>query len=288
MTVPGLSKISYRPFLAFLIVISCSNNPNNSEPHYVSFPYQGIQREYLLHLPPHLAPKAPLVFVLHGYTGTADDYERWIKMDSVADANGFAVVYPQGSRDSTGNPHWNAGLSISSVDDKGFLSELARALQSRYDFDTSRTFTCGVSNGGFMSYYLVSEFPGIFKAAASITGTMSGVNWQNRNSIAPSSILQISGKLDTTVPIDGSMSAPGGWGGAPDMNTVIDFWRTLNKCTSADTVQVNGHTMAYKYGNGINGNKVWYYLVDDLAHETPIGYNGRINSSAVVWEFFSR
>ncbi len=74
-----------------------------------------------------------------------------------------------------------------------------------------------------MSYYLVAKRPDVFKASACLNSTVTGVTWGNRNNISPVPILQISGALDKVIPIDGSLSSVG-WGGAPDMKTIIEFW----------------------------------------------------------------
>ena len=62
------------------------------------------------------------------------------------------VCYPQGSRLETGQSHWNANLDMSSVNDIGFLSSLAKLIQKNYDVNPENTFVSGMSNGGFMSY----------------------------------------------------------------------------------------------------------------------------------------
>jgi polyhydroxybutyrate depolymerase len=273
-------------FFVFVFLLMSCNVHNNQVPVNSIDKYHGMQRDYVLHLPPNLPPDAPLVFVLHGYGGLAYNEPTW---NSVADSLGFAVVAPQGENDKSGKSHWNAGFPDDSTDDIGFLSELAVSLQAQYHLNPAKTFSCGYSNGGFMSYYLISKRPDVFKAAASISGTMSRSNWQNRNTIQPAPILQISGALDDVVPVDGSMDTTGGWGGAPAMNVVIDFWAKLNQCASSDTVQINKHTVAYTYTNGINGNEVWYYLIDNLEHyPPPIGINGDINSAALIGEFFKK
>ena len=123
--------------------------------------------------------------MLHGYTGNAPDIKEIIGLDELASSQNFAVCYPQGALDNDNYPHWNARLSISSTDDIGFLSALAKHLHTEYNLDSNRTYTCGFSNGGFMSYTLVAEAPEIFKGAASITGTMSGYTWENRDQISP-------------------------------------------------------------------------------------------------------
>ena len=251
------------------------------------FNHNGVQREYLVHIPDDLPQNAPLVFLLHGSGGMASNFQGWLEMDDIADSEGFAVVYPQGLQ-ADQETHWNAGLNISTVDDIGFLSELARYLQKEYQLNPEKTFTAGYSNGGFMGYELLAKNPDVFKAAASFNGTMSGNTWKNRVAISPASLLQISGALDQTIPIDGSLSTAGGWGGAPDMDSVIKFWAELNECTTTETTRINGNTTALKYKDGVNGNEVWYYLLDDFGHEFPMGEDGNINTSNLVWEFFSK
>ena len=275
--------------LLVCFTISCSKEGDSIECiDCITFNYNGIEREYLLHLPDNLPDNAPLIFVLHGYGGYATPNWPFFDLPSIADTAGFALVIPQGLRDDNDVPHWNAGFTISQVDDVGFLTELAQFLQNEYQLNPLQTFTCGISNGGFMSYHLVAERPDIFRAAGSIVGSMSGQDWNNRNSLSPVPIFQLSGVLDEVIPIDGSLTWEGGWAGAPDMETIINFWVGLNDCISTETFQPNENTTAYRHKNGIDGNEVWYYLVDNIGHEVPYGINGSVNSAELVWEFFNQ
>ena len=81
-----------------------------------------------------------------------------------------------------------------------FLKELVESLQKHHALDPKRTFVSGVSNGGFMSYTMVSEHPDQFRAAASIIGTVSGETWRKREKMRPVPILQISGLSDRNRP----------------------------------------------------------------------------------------
>ena len=195
---------------------------------YLNFSHAGSERNYFLYKPTDLPANAPLVFVLHGYNSLASVIMEYSQMNVLADSNGFAVCYPQGSDDFFGTSHWNAQLSISNTDDIGFLSELAIFLQEEHQLDPAQTFACGMSNGGFMSYTLACERPDVFKAIASVTGTMSGQTWTNCNPEMPIPVLQISGTNDNVVPMDGSMGPFGGWGGAPAIQEVVRYWTDLN------------------------------------------------------------
>ena len=136
-------------------------------------------------------------------------------MIDLAEEHGFALDYREGIKDNTLRLHWNAGLTLSDIDDVGFLIELALYLQKTYSFSPSKTFTSGYSNGGFVSYELIVKKPEIFKAVASISETMSLETWNNRFLVQATQTLQLSGKLDQIVSINGLMGLYGGWGGAP-------------------------------------------------------------------------
>ena len=69
------------------------------------------------------------------------------QMIDLTEEHGFALVYPQGLKDDTLRTHWNTGLTLSDVDDVGFLSKLVLYLQKAY------------LNGGFMSYELIVKKP---------------------------------------------------------------------------------------------------------------------------------
>lgn len=68
---------------------------------------------------------------------------------------------------------------------------------------------------------------------------MSGNDWRNCSPTERIPVLQISGTKDTTVPYDGSMDTKFGWGGAPNIEEVINFWSNLNLCSKEETVKFN-------------------------------------------------
>ena len=282
-------------FLFLIAIMSSSNGTINvaaaeqpSSGKFLAFTHAGEERKYLLHLPQELPEKAPLVFMLHGYRGDARDYMAELGVKGIADKNGFALCVPQGARDVKGIPHWNARLKISRTNDIDFLSKLAIQLQQSHRLDPARTFLCGVSNGGFMSYTLVAERPDVFRAAASVIGTMSGYTWKHRSQIQPAPILQISGLNDEVVPYDGSMSRSGGWGGAPHQQTIMDFWSKLNKTRTAEVVQISDRTTAHYYRKGTDDHEVWHYKVKGFGHRIPGTRELGDTAFDIVWQFFSK
>ena len=151
-----------------------------------------------------------------------------------------------------------------------------------------------MSNGGFMSYTLGCEKSDIFKAVASITGTMSGYDWQNCSPAYKIPILQMSGTNDRTVPWDGSMNTALGWGGAPHILDVMEFWSDLNACTQDEIIDFpdidksdySTVSLTKKKGGSYN-NEVWFYKVEGGGHDWPGAWgNQDINASEEIWKFF--
>ena len=96
-------------------------------------------------------------------------------MNTIADEYGFAVCYPNGTIDQSGNRFWNVGYNMhqnETVDDVDFLSLLAQHLQEEYHLSSQNTFSSGMSNGGDISYMLACQAPDIFSAIAPVAGCM--------------------------------------------------------------------------------------------------------------------
>lgn len=287
-------------FLIFLISCEKEDSTNNniieSEWTTKQFTYEhdGLIRTYILHKPLNFVENSPLVFVLHGFGSSAMTIMTYSQMNTIADQNGFLVCYPQGSILETGQSHWNANLEMSSINDIDFLSQLAKSLQFNYKTNPKNTFTSGMSNGGFMSYTLGCEKSDIFKGVASVTGTMSGKDWKNCDPVNKIPAFQISGTNDTTVPWDGTMSTAYGWGGAPHILDVMDFWADLNSTSQTEKIDFpdidssdKSTVSLTKRKAGINNNEVWLYTVSGGGHDWPGSWGNKdIIASNEIWKFF--
>ncbi len=249
------------------------------------FEWDNEQREYFLYIPDNLPEDAPLVFVLHGYWGQGADMLG--VFEEQADEYGFVVCYPNGLQDNYGTNHWNSNFNevMTTVDDIGFLSNLALKLQQDYNLSSEKTFTCGFSNGGYMSWSLACNAPDIFKAIASVTGTMSGPDWETCNPSELVPVMQISGTNDDVVPMDGSMEyIEEGWGGAPDIYTIMDYWSDLHGCTDNETnnwVFSDYSTDLTTYFNCNNSNtEQRLYVANSMGHTWPSF------AEEEIWDFF--
>ncbi len=259
-----------------------------------NFMHNGVNRNYRLRLPKdHTTDeKIPLVFNLHGFTSNAIQQELYSGMNAIADVERFAVCYPNG----VGNA-WNVGWAFgSSADDVGFISLLIDDLISKYGFNQSKVYACGMSNGGFMSYKLACELSNKIVAIASVTGSMvPGAPAQcNPDNLVP--IMEIHGTADNTV----------AYNGTPLISTaipeILKFWQDKNECDVAPQIEMipninttdNTTTEKHTYINCKNNKEVVHYKVLGGGHTWPgasisTGATSQdFNASATIWEFFNR
>ncbi len=136
--------------------------------------FDGLDRTWLMHVPPGVGGRVPLVFSFHGLRTTAA-LQRYIsEMDPAADAHGYVVVYPEGTGPSL-DESWNAGNCCESaaqndVDDVGFTLAILDRLRAPLCVDARRVYAAGLSNGGHMVYRLACEAADTFAAVASVAG----------------------------------------------------------------------------------------------------------------------
>lgn len=264
---------------------------------YASIQHDGLQREYILYVPESYSPNkaAPLVFNFHGYTSNAFEQMFYGDFRPIADTAGFLVVHPLGTVDIAGNNHWNVGWGLSTVDDVGFTSALIDSLSAQYNINQDRIYSTGMSNGGFMSYYLACELSERIAAIASVTGSMNVNQLTTCNPDHPMPVMEIHGTADPTVAYEGNfLFAP--------IPSVINFWVDFNhaaspaEITSLPDVDTNdGCTAEHQlYLNGTNGSSIEHYKIIGGVHAWPgsafggAGTNQDMNASKEIWRFFSK
>ena len=265
-----------------------------------SFEYNdnGQIRDYYLYQPNSMQDNAPLVFVLHGYSGSANGMISYSGMNEIAAEHGFAVCYPQGLSDDDGYNFWNVGYSFhenQTVDDVAFLSSLANYLQDEYGFDSQNTFSTGFSNGGDMSYMLACQTNDVFRAIAPVAGCMMEEIYSTCDS-SPVPVLEIHGTNDNVTLWYGDMQNNDGWGAYYSTEEGIDAWVENNGCLNYEHVFLpntntsdGSHVVNHRYFDCSDDAEVWLYEVVGGGHDWP-GSSGNmdIEASEEIWNFFSQ
>jgi polyhydroxybutyrate depolymerase len=287
--------------LASMIWLSCSNSDDNNNQRAqtidATFDHGGLTRNYQLYKPANLPVNAPLLFVLHSYSGSASLIRNYSAMNAVADENGFAVCYPQGIFDGGGNPFWNVGYDFhqdQTVDDSDFLKSLAVFLQEEHQLNPEFTFATGMSNGGDMCYLLACEQSDTFKAVAPVAGTMMKAIFDAcpQNTVP---ILGINGDNDGITLWEGDLANNDGYGAYMPVLDSFEFWGNQNNCGESISEELpdlntsDGSTVtAIKYTSCFNNNQVWLYRINNGGHDWPKSSgNQDISASREIWSFFS-
>jgi len=268
-----------------------------AQAQYTLFEHDGITRQYIYYEPTELNEQLPLVFVMHGFTGDANDIKDYSKMNDFADQYGFAVCYPRGTVDSGGNRFWNVGYAFhqnETVNDVGFLTELAVYLQDTHALNPDYTFATGMSNGGEMCYMLACQAYDTFKAVAPVAGMILQVILDECDESPAIPIFEIHGSQDNVTPLSGDPDNNDGWGAYPSIQSTINYFAEKNECTTVvnglvpniDTSD-NSFIESEKHLNGINENEVWYYKVVGGGHDWPGAWgNMDIEAGQEAWLFF--
>lgn len=289
----------------------------------------GLDREYRLHLPSGYDANspAPLVLVIHGYTGIAEKTEmEYTSFRASSDENGYVAVFPQGTGFEVGGMRvtsWNdlacnaaqkSDVPIcgegafdyptppecgepracdwcSCHDDLGFIEALLDELETTLCIDRDRVYATGISNGGMFVHRLGCDLPDRFAAIAPVAGTLArGFNCAPAAD-HPVSMMNIYATRDRTVPFDG-VPAEDGFLYTPTTE-VMDLW------ASGASQACDAESRPYPTSkDGVEGFRcieradcaTGVELVDcawDGGHDWP--RTGKTEfASTVIWEFFER
>ena len=207
----------------------------------------GLQRMYLVHVPPVLARPAPLVLVFHGGGGTPEGMMRSIGMNDIADRNHFLVVYPAGVGRERGGT-WDIGTpdSRSRADDVGFVRAILREMERRYPIDPRRIYATGESMGGVFSYLLACEMSDTLAAIAPIAASMDDPGCRPHSPVA---VFHVHGTADQVIPLNGGVGRMTPYGrNWPPPERGISFWTHADACPGPSLVHADGpETMCRTY-----------------------------------------
>lgn len=265
-----------------------------------SFVHDSIVRTYSFYVPASYVPgqPVPLVLNLHG-TGTDGNYQAQHRdFRPIADTANFIVAHPDGTIEPNLNQRfWNYGnVMSSSVDDVGFLEALIDTIAAQYSINPGRIYCVGMSNGGYMSYYLACQ-SSRFAAIGSVTGSMSTAMYNACNPVHPTPTIHIHGTNDPINPYTGNSSSKA-------IGDVTRFWVNQNSCDTTPVITpvpdldgTDGATAErYLYPNGTGGHTVEHFKVTGGGHSWPGHYVFTLlgntcmdfSASKEVWRFFSQ
>ena len=237
----------------------------------------------------------PLVINLHGYTSNSFAQQYYGNFMPIADTAKFLIVHPQGTKDGSNQPYWNAAIYPTGVNDLLFLSSLIDTLKAHYTIDPNAIYSTGLSNGGFMSNYLACNLSTKITAIGSVAGTMFTSFNFSCNPGRPVPVIHIHGTADGTVPYNGNSTEIA-------VDSLLKLWRIKNNCavSSSSNAVANINTGDgctadhFLWSGGNLGSTNELYRVNGGGHTWPgattiIGVtNQDFNASVEIWRFFRK
>ena len=129
------------------------------------------------YIPESILESAPLVVVLHGCLQTAAAYDHGSGWSTLADQEGFALLYPEQQRTNNPNLCFNwfqpddtrrgGGEALS-------IYQMIEQMISEHGIDRRRIYVTGLSAGGAMAGVMLATYPEVFAGGAIIAGLPFG------------------------------------------------------------------------------------------------------------------
>jgi polyhydroxybutyrate depolymerase len=268
----------------------------------------GRERSYRIHVPPSYTKGKPVPMVLnfHGGGGNAANQEEITGMDAVSDANGFIVIYPDGSGFLKHRfLSFNAGMCCGyakahNIDDIAFVRKMLDDVEQNFCIDPKRVFSTGFSNGAIMSHRLACELSDRIAAIAPVSGPI-GID--DCHPSRPVPVYEFHGTADPYAPYNGGLEKA--LVGKEkhlyrSMNETITGWVKRNHATgTTQTTFQKGAVTCVTHDAGSGGAPVTLCTIEGGGHTWPGGtstisekkvgpVNHDISASEMIWSFFAK
>ncbi|XAZ26221.1 PHB depolymerase family esterase (plasmid) [Sinorhizobium sp. B11] len=229
----------------------------------------------------------PLVVVLHGCTQTAAGYDAGSGWSKLADEYGFAVLFPEQTRQNNPNLCFNWFSDGDIQRDRGevcSIREMIGMMISDHGIDPTRVFITGLSAGGAMANAMLAAYPEVFAGGAIIAGLPYGVAssipqaFDRMRGHGLPSREQLQERLRSASSHAGPWPAISVWHGTADKTVhelnaraIIDQWKAMhqvgNQPARSDVVDGQEH---HVWTNKAGADVIELYRIGGMGHGTPI------------------
>ncbi|MHC4132926.1 MAG: PHB depolymerase family esterase [Planctomycetota bacterium] len=240
--------------------------------------HAGYYRCWDIHVPEGIKGSVPLVIDLHGHSESPSSQKEFSGFGSLADSEGFIVVWPYGLCES-----WNSGAACcplaneDNIDDVGFLRKMVEKVSAQYDIDTNRIYVTGLSNGASMAQRLANEASDMIAAAASVSLHLLVPEAAD---YTPVSVIMLYGNQDLDI-----------YDPEEFITAKENFnkWKTMNDCKGSYVeTWKDGDSVAWTYQDCEDSTEVTIVTLDGGGHVLYQGQQTEIDTTRMAWDFMKR
>jgi len=287
-------------FIASFLISACAS-PDLPEPTRTSMPVyseeylipgdyaetlkvNGVERQFLVHMPPgyRLDTPLPLVINLHGRGATALQQESVSRFHAKADRERFVVVSPQ----ALGLPAtWWPAAGPNGQADLDFFREMLAYLEGQIHVDPARIYVTGLSNGGAMAIRLACTMSDKIAAIAPVAGAHPQMEGCAPHQ--PVAVMVWHGQQDAIIPYQGDGDY------LPPVPSWTAVWARRNECDPTPVLDapwqgVTRETWLNCAGNG----DVVLYAIQEGGHTWPgsgvaLDLSADVYATDQIWAFFA-
>jgi polyhydroxybutyrate depolymerase len=257
----------------------------------------GQTREYILYVPKRYdrATPTPLVISIHGAANWPSFQMHLSQWNTLADADGFIVVYPAGEGGGPKTWFLRGRQTPSRMPDVMFISELIDRLEASYNIDPARIYANGLSNGGGVTFALSCVLSDRIAAFGPVAAAVTlPLDWCDGSRPAP--MIAFHGTGDRFTPYHGAKVwlAPRPFPSIPEW---VANWARRNRCapTPVESAAASEVTRV-EYTDCADDASVVFYTIEGGGHTWPgdqpmpewlVGPTSRsIDATRLMWAFF--
>ena len=160
---------------------------------YTNHYYDGF--DYWRYVPDSAGSNPPLMVMLHGCSQDADQFREETRMNSIADEEGFVVIYPDQYNARNPAQCWNWFYDANTMRGYGEAAVIAGMTRTTIDAencDPERVYVAGLSAGAAMVPNLLAEYADIYAAG----GVHSGLEYDAADTSAGGTTAMLYGGPD--------------------------------------------------------------------------------------------
>jgi len=242
-------------------------------------------------IPSRPARDAALVVVLHGCTQTADGYDHGSGWSTLAEEQGFFLLFPEQQRANHPNLCFNWFLPEHTQRGRGEAASIRgmiEAMSRAHAIDPRRVFITGLSAGGAMTATMLATYPEVFAGGAIIAGLAHGVAqsvpeaFDRMRGHALPSQGQLQGGLRSASSHGGPWPKVSIWQGTADntvhatnADAIVDQWLEVHALERSPSARrtFGGRTTS-EWSSRDGEVKITQHRIEGMGHGTPLASTG--------------